>query len=552
MKKNHFLLCLGFFFLLQLPAWATDYYISNAGNDTNAGTRPQPWRTVAKVNRQVLKPGDKILFAGGEVFAGNVVISEKSQTRPGQPITIGSFGPGRATIRVSAGNGVLVRNLGDIVVQDLVVQSRNLATNQGFGVKIYNDKPGNNKLDYVRIRNVEASNFRWAGIYVGGIPTDLPNFKAPAGSRFGFRDVRIDSCVAHHNMYYGIYLSAAWSAESKDYGNENVRITDCVAYENAGDSTYTANHSGSGIMLDDTDGGLIEFGVSYRNGALNAGLTGGPCAIWTHASNRVVIQHCEAYENRTNGAADGGGFDLDGGVTNSIVQYCYSHDNDGAGYLVWNYENAPHELRNNIIRYNISANDGRKHRYGGIHIGTSGRPVTNMDIYQNTIYMPLAPDGPPRGIWTGGSQPNENLRFYNNLIVTSGPVPFVEAEPDQKGLVFLNNAYWRLGEAFYVKYAGKEYRSLAEWQSQTGQEQRNGQPTGLFADPKVVNLQAPETLNNARRLADLRAYRLLAGSPLRKAGLNLSLINLKPGKQDLGGTTLSNVEKPDIGAFQFR
>jgi hypothetical protein len=50
-------------------------------------------------------------------------------------------------------------------------------TNQGYGVKIINDRPGNGKLEFVKIIEVEARGFRWAGIYVGGIPTDLPEVK---------------------------------------------------------------------------------------------------------------------------------------------------------------------------------------------------------------------------------------------------------------------------------------------------------------------------------------------------------------------------------------
>jgi hypothetical protein len=131
-----------------------------------------------------------------------------------------------------------------------------LLPNGGYRVKILNDKPGNGKLSYIRIEQVEASGFRWAGIYVGGVPTDLPDITAPEGSRFGFSDVQIKNCTAYDNMYYGIYVSAAWKPDSKEYGNENVRIIDCMAYENTGDPTYTRNHSGSGIMLDDTDVGL--------------------------------------------------------------------------------------------------------------------------------------------------------------------------------------------------------------------------------------------------------------------------------------------------------
>jgi hypothetical protein len=68
---------------------------------------------------------------------------------------------------------------------------------------------------------------------------------------------------------------------------------------------------------------------------------GGPCGIWTAASRRVVIQQCDSFDNRTGRAADGDGFDLDGGCVECVLQYDYSHGNDGAGILVYTYGGAP-------------------------------------------------------------------------------------------------------------------------------------------------------------------------------------------------------------------
>ena len=43
---------------------------------------------------------------------------------------------------------------------------------------------------------------------------------------------------------------------------------------------------------------------------------------------------------------DGVGFDFDGGVTNSVMQYNYSHDNDAAGFLRAQYAFAPQPMKN--------------------------------------------------------------------------------------------------------------------------------------------------------------------------------------------------------------
>ena len=92
----------------------------------------------------------------------------------------------------------------------------------------------------------------------------------------------------------------------------------------------------------DTDGGTIERSIAYNNGFLCGSSGGGPVGLWTWDSNNITIQNNESYANRSGAAtADGGGLDLDGGVTNSKVQYNYTHGNDGAGVLVGSYTWAP-------------------------------------------------------------------------------------------------------------------------------------------------------------------------------------------------------------------
>ena len=50
------------------------YYLSVSGNDKNAGTKMQPWKTIQKLNSIPLKPGDKVLFKAGEIFSGTIQI----------------------------------------------------------------------------------------------------------------------------------------------------------------------------------------------------------------------------------------------------------------------------------------------------------------------------------------------------------------------------------------------------------------------------------------------------------------------------------------------
>ncbi len=58
---------------------ATNYYVSAAGNDANAGTSAAaPWRTLAKVNSFTFAANDSILLRRGDVFFGSIVVNRNN------------------------------------------------------------------------------------------------------------------------------------------------------------------------------------------------------------------------------------------------------------------------------------------------------------------------------------------------------------------------------------------------------------------------------------------------------------------------------------------
>lgn len=81
--------------------------------------------------------------------------------------------------------------------------------------------------------------------------------------------------------------------------------------------------------------------------------TGSYAAIWPHSSNDALIQFNEVSNTRFVGG-DGQAFDVDYNCDNAIVQYNYSHDNEGGFLLLMESANYV------TVRYNISVNDGVK------------------------------------------------------------------------------------------------------------------------------------------------------------------------------------------------
>jgi hypothetical protein len=84
-----------FIFLAFLcnASFATDYYVSSSGNDSNSGTSTSsPWQTLSKLDSVNFKAGDTIHFKRGDKWLGRFKITESGN--PDNPIRLTSYGNG--------------------------------------------------------------------------------------------------------------------------------------------------------------------------------------------------------------------------------------------------------------------------------------------------------------------------------------------------------------------------------------------------------------------------------------------------------------------------
>jgi len=533
------LLLAGSALMKAAPAEAAIYYVSATGDDGRAGTTiASAWRSMSRVNQQQLAPGDSVLFEGGRTFDGQLYLDRVDAGRSDLPVTISSYGPnGPATISNAQGTAILVYDTAGVRIVNLAVVGGGRDVNTGSGILFYNDLPGDLLLAGVYIEQVDVSGFGDYGIEIGGW-----------NNRSGFGSVRIESATVRENGSGGLLTYAFQRAVHRD-----VYVGSTRAFLNAGFSTVSGN-SGSGIVLGGVDGGMIERSVAYSNGWRSTA-SQGPVGIWAYDSNGVVIQFNEAYDNRTGGPADGGGFDLDSGTSNSILQYNYSHGNDGAGFMLA-HGRADRVHAGNLVRYNVSQNDGRRNKYGGIHLW--GR-ITSAEIHNNTIYMAATASASPRGIDIGnrGVEANdpEHVHLRNNIVQTTGSVRVVSATLsvlDRSVDVRLEgNLYWPSGAAFRVLWRDVSYDSLASWRTATGQERVAGVDTGLTADPELRAPGSGPTFGSGALIGGLYHYRLTAASPAIDRGLDLTTFGVLPGPRDYFGGGSRRHLGFDVGAHEF-
>ncbi|MBO0930720.1 right-handed parallel beta-helix repeat-containing protein [Fibrella aquatilis] len=419
--------------LVAKPPGGRFFYVANSGSDANDGRTAQtPFRSIGKLNEIDFEPGDHIAFRGGDTFVGHLQLSHEDEGTPANPVQIESYGADRAVLQNADTSTISIQDAGGIVVQQLTLTGVNRTTNRGRGLHLLNTRPKADKRPFIQLKNISASSFGLDGICLAGQPTD--------SSQSGFENVLITQCDLFDNQYHGLFVTGFWDTNAAGYANKHIKIDHCVAYENTGNPLFMTNHSGSGMEIDDVEDAVIEYCEAYNNGYLCNSRVGGPCGIWLHAANRSVIQYCVAINNRTGRGLDGAGFDLDGGTTNCIIQYCYARDNDGAGILLWNYEQAPHTLENNVLRFNILENNGRRNDYADIYIGSSGTPIRGIQVYNNTIATSQQPRTKAAAIRVT-SGVNVGFTFANNLIITNNCLD-KDVQPQNKDIVFEGNKWY--------------------------------------------------------------------------------------------------------------
>jgi hypothetical protein len=350
---------------------AATYYLSPSGNDQADGqSLATAWRTLGRSNSQQFVAGDTLLLQGGSRFAGMLYFDASDAGTPAAPITIGSFGTGRAAIDAAGSQAVLAYDTAGLTISDLDLHGDASAFATKGGVTFYSDLPAGQRRAGVTLNRLSVTGFR-NGIEIGG-----------ANQGAGFSSVRINDSTLYGNRDAGLVTyGPTFDATHPGYANADVQVARTDAYSNLGNSSDTVHNSGNGIVLGSVAGGGVTSSRAWGNGS-RCKAPEGPAGIWTYDSDNIRIADNQSYSNRTGGTADGDGFDLDQNVSRSTLTHNASRDNDGAGYLL--YTGASNAAQTgNVVSGNSSYGDARKNSwYGGITV--AGR-VFNATVTGNLV-----------------------------------------------------------------------------------------------------------------------------------------------------------------------
>jgi len=203
-------------------------------------------------------------------------------------------------------------------------------------------------------------------------------------------------------------------------------------------------------------------------------------------------------------------------VQRAVVQYNYSHGNDGAGFLVYQH-NKGRTLKDITIRYNISENDGKKRKHAAIHVGSVGNPPANTEnifIYNNTIFNN---DNKVASVEARKSTINnlKNIKIYNNLFIRPNG-----------------------GNTFRI--------------NDSNNVDKLNNHTNTNGNSVVQNAGQGGTILPNKTLTDLSAYKLKNNPAVVNAGINLKTKGISNvGTRDFFGTSIPKDGAFDIGAHEF-
>lgn len=519
----------------------TTYYISfSDGDDSKDGkSESNAFKNLGKINSITFAPGDKIKFKTGDTWKGYFKVRGSGSSS--SPITIESYGSSSKPI--IDGNGyqasLFLENVEYIEVNNLEFKneashkksdnsvklmsgSSRTGQDERYGILALRFGAGKN-INHLKVSNVKISN-----IYP--TPSEQSYNHQGYGMRFEsyndgelnyFDGITIDNVDISLTGHYGIHIVNRMSGAQADFYHRNISITNSSFYDTGG----------SGIVFARSKNILVENSTFKGTGSTkDSRMWERGSGLWFYTCNDAIVQN-STFEDAY-GVQDSFGAHIDWGNERVVIQYCLSKNNFG-GFVEILGENLDCGYR-----YNISIGDGTR---TGAHngkifwvsdfAGSNTRKIgsKNNFIYNNTVFVPstnpvtnspMTPDVLIR-------ENTEDTFVYNNLIyIDSGASLSILTNNDSDLNFFRNNLYF--GSVNIDPNTAFQHHS-----------------SEIFVDPKLINPGS----------SDPNDYKLQADSPAIGKGIlingstNTSNFIQNNGGKDYFGNSVSNSEKPNIGAY---
>ncbi|MCB1704758.1 MAG: right-handed parallel beta-helix repeat-containing protein [Halioglobus sp.] len=362
------------------------YYIDCDAATSGDGSQGAPWNDLDAASSITLEPGAHLLLRRGSRCTG--MLKPTGSGTAQQRIVIGAYGEGALPLIDAAGANTAAVHLEDmshIVVRDLEL------TNPG-------DLEEPHRGVYLTALAGPVTGVEIRDLYIHDV-TGPVGFNGTAKSggaiisrSLGGPEAKFDSVLIENNRIEDVGRSGIFfigsSAKTRPLaaqpwpdGGTNIVIRGNTLQRLQGDAIVA--HSTSGAVIEDnvvTVGNLA--GRDYRSEERNCA-----AGIWAWNANNTLIQRNEVsgyrFGQSPDDGCDGTGFDIDNRQAGTVIQYNYSHNNEG-GFILLCSDDEPHDA---LVRYNLSIDDGKVLNVSPCKFPTIGT-FDDIRIYNNTFVMP--------------------------------------------------------------------------------------------------------------------------------------------------------------------
>jgi hypothetical protein len=491
---------------------ASRYYIDCAGGDDSAsGHSPwQAWKTLARADSAVFRPGSRISFKRGTQCDGT--FAPRGSGTADRPITAGAYGEG-AKPRI-AGHGalaaVLLHNVEGWEVRDLDLSDlgANPPAESELRIGLYVQLEDFGVGHHYVIENVDIHDVNGCDCRNPHTPTVSGGIVLKAGGTAkptSFDDVAIVGNHLRHVDRQGIATSSDWERRAQYPDGRGTTYAPLTRVRIAGN--LGEDIGGDAVGLYNSLNGVVEYNT-FRGWAARA--PSYTAAMSAFNSDGSRFSHNEVSYGKGSGPLPSAAFMTEHANLDTVFEYNLSRENQGGLLVVCSDAGRPTDRT--TFRYNISQDDNSNGWFpdgtptGKVYVGVitvicleSGK----VDVYGNSVYSSVA----ERMVM---NYTTNKLQFTDNI--------------------FAGRA---AGSAWYDPYGGYDHNLYQNITTPPAAD-----ANARFGDPRFT---AP---GSATERGNASGYRLRAGSPALDAGVGVA----GNGSRDYYGDPVPG-EHPNIGAY---
>ena len=522
------------------------YYVSESGNNLNAGTMQAPWRNLEALHWRSLSPGEQVLFERGGIYTGRASLNVSGTNHAA--IILGAYGSGDKPHFTGDDAYQSLLNLNDsefVEIEDIHFSNQSLSgpNTHKYGINIA-PSSGIGERSHLWVRRCDFSNIQG---YDNQPPnaSDSDDYHTSVGIRMlnpendsepsWWNNIRITECIFKDIDGIGFWIKdrSCSLVDHKNSGTSYFPSTGVVFENNYGTNCYR-----NLCRVNGTEGALIQYNV-------HDGTTAGS-AFWPFNAKSTLVQY-NLFMHLYRDYADAYVCHFDYNCEDTLMQYNVGYKVEGGLVeIICASQYANTFQTGAIARYNLGVDVGFRDKENSAGILLSGN-VDGALVHNNTIIT-----GDERIYKSisfanfGGQAYPQNSSIYNNIFYNIGSA-YLDHNALQVGLDgFAGN--FRGNDLSHNLIFGNSYRPFNAW-------------NGDAVDSNAIYMN-PRFLNPTADFEVLRGYKPSWSEIVEYVGSRFKINYLSHAKtagisvtsnggMDVFSNVVSSTVSPSVGFHEY-